>query len=337
MSTRQTLTGLIRKGVNNVGRKAKRLKRLLRQANSVQEQTVIRERFNLLDAPTKANEPIKPRVQSWEQARHGYMTNQQIHAHNITEVATLDNLTLFAATKYELDYDSLQTYDIDLIINCSQAKALSANTAKNNLVSGIDTFNELNNLLNVVTAKELQLDWSDGGGWQGSVAFWQKLYYLIQQEGFKRIVFTCFGGHGRTGTGLLSFLIANATYQANSSELWLETLRALYCKDVVETTIQENYLEQLELKVYREKLERSGKLTWAKEVATIKLNIAEMFTDGNSVEVKLDGANLLDNASSPNEMILKDLAASGSYIECATCGYWHAAGFCTDIYSTAKD
>ena len=95
-------------------------------------------------------------------------------------------------------------------------------------------------------ANELFLDWDDGGDFPANIKFWNELYDICKEKGYRNLLFCCLGGHGRTGTALLAFLISNSVHSFNISEHSVDKLKAVYCPNTVETLIQENYLERLD-------------------------------------------------------------------------------------------
>lgn len=100
--------------------------------------------------------------------------------------------------------------------------------------------------------KEIMLDWVDGEAIEFPIEFWVELRkYLIRNKA-KLLIF-CLGGHGRTGTAVCAILIACGW----TSQGAIDWLRANYCKEVVETWVQECYLDDLE-KQYQTRI-ASGK------------------------------------------------------------------------------
>lgn len=166
--------------------------------------------------------------------------------HYPTLVCQLGDLQLYAATKGILNGSTLKK--IDLVVNCSQASITTQYSVDNvnSMVRGGAQFESLKQ--HVVIDKqtpELHLDWQDGDDWPGGIAFWKELYAICQKEGYKAIVFCCLGGHGRTGTALAAFLIANSEVLKCADVLISEKIRDGYCEQAIETLVQERYLDYI--------------------------------------------------------------------------------------------
>jgi hypothetical protein len=106
---------------------------------------------------------------------------------------------------------------------------------------------------------ELLLDWDDAKVAPVHPVFWIDLAAFIKSKAFpyKKIVFCCFGGHGRTGTGIAALALAAGIY--NKAELEFEkgqefepTLaqRAMICtrSEYCHKKITWNFLENFSMK-----------------------------------------------------------------------------------------
>src|SRR3989304_150587 len=82
----------------------------------------------------------------------------------------------------------------------------------------------------------MSLRWSDGHAPTVRPGFWIKLIETLSQPG-DHIVFTCVGGHGRTGTALAGVLIE---YGGMSAEDAVEFVRTKYCDQAIESKEQED-------------------------------------------------------------------------------------------------
>lgn len=72
-------------------------------------------------------------------------------------------------------------------------------------------------------------------------ALWQKVEKRIEEHPDQdyELLFTCQGGHGRTGTAMACFLAASGAYDPLTAIKWV---RQYYCKSAVENRDQEKYL-----------------------------------------------------------------------------------------------
>lgn len=94
-------------------------------------------------------------------------------------------------------------------------------------------------------AEVIDIRWNDFKIPNLTPAFWQALWLGVEHKANEHpdkeyeILFTCQGGHGRTGTSMACFLVASGIYDPLSAIKWV---RENYCKSAVENMDQEKYL-----------------------------------------------------------------------------------------------
>lgn len=99
--------------------------------------------------------------------------------------------------------------------------------------------------LNALTnrmCKRVRFNWEDRTVPPVPLAFWKEVWRIIRQEGHKRVVFCCVGGHGRTGTALASMIVTESGMKPSKV---IAMVRKLHCEKAVETTGQEEYVKGL--------------------------------------------------------------------------------------------
>lgn len=107
-----------------------------------------------------------------------------------------------------------------------------------------------------VQVPEMILDWPDYGIIEWPLEFWTDLMTHIDKNNLKVCVF-CMGGHGRTGTAVAAMMMVSLNYTAYDAVEWL---RKNYCKKVVESKSQVEYLQWLDDEIAeRDKLEAEAK------------------------------------------------------------------------------
>jgi protein-tyrosine phosphatase len=94
-----------------------------------------------------------------------------------------------------------------------------------------------------VKHEEIVVAWPDFGIPYVLPTFWQALHNYLSNKGYTKACIHCEGGHGRTGTALAALLITLDGWSAEDAIGWLRTN---ICPLMVETPIQEAYLETLE-------------------------------------------------------------------------------------------
>ncbi len=89
----------------------------------------------------------------------------------------------------------------------------------------------------------MDIDWPDMGAGRLFKDEWQQLADLIKHDDdLKRVYLCCVGGHGRTGTAavILGLLLGALPYEGPITEL-----RKRYCKNIVESKKQFDYIEDM--------------------------------------------------------------------------------------------
>ena len=227
-------------------------------------------------------------------------------------VCEVGGINLYAATKSSITRENAK--NIQLIVNCSGISvSLGGKNDVEKLIIGSDKFDTLKGyILSLPVAEELRLDWTDGGIWPSGIAFWRELFDICKANNFTNIVFTCVGGHGRTGTALISFAIANSAYHVGMSVMYTKELNKRYCSQAVETMMQDEYLDVLEKEVRESSVDSLEVVNW---IAPVSSNSAA--TGTAKIELTKDDSNDGPAIS---------LDTSGKYC-CINCG--HLEEFCS--------
>jgi len=97
------------------------------------------------------------------------------------------------------------------------------------------------NLLNFNKVPSIiKIDWSDMGVPDLPKSFWKELIKVIRAEK-KRVVISCLGGHGRTGTALSILAVMMGITKTDP----VKFIREKYCKEAVESNSQLDYIEEM--------------------------------------------------------------------------------------------
>ena len=122
------------------------------------------------------------------------------------------------------------TNDCDLIVDCGRLvppqKGLFASNKRYRILEKY-----------IETPDIIKIAWTDYSIPPVLPGFWVDLYNLIPNN--SKVIFTCTGGHGRTGTGLVCFLMGSGEYNPVQA---LKYVRATYCSSAVENSGQEGYI-----------------------------------------------------------------------------------------------
>jgi len=87
----------------------------------------------------------------------------------------------------------------------------------------------------------LDIKWEDMGVPPLDFFFWKDLWSILPNG---RTVVCCFGGHGRTGTGLACLLMA--ADKSINAEKATSVVHAKHCDNAIESSSQEKYLEKIQ-------------------------------------------------------------------------------------------
>lgn len=85
----------------------------------------------------------------------------------------------------------------------------------------------------------VKFDWPDMSTVNAPLDFWLKLLETLPKNG--RIMITCHGGHGRSGTCMAAILIASGMCSGDA----MAYVRGMHCKKAIESMSQEDYLLML--------------------------------------------------------------------------------------------
>lgn len=133
------------------------------------------------------------------------------------------------------DEDGVRGFNGDLIVNLT----------KNPGIKNLSTAYKIPQLARhlVELPEEIVIGWQDYGTPPVKASFWNALQQYTKSKKYTNVCFHCMQGHGRTGTGIVSMMIANLGVDAENG---IMDLRELYCKHAVESDVQIVYLFQLD-------------------------------------------------------------------------------------------
>lgn len=314
--------GIYYKWSNKImGRRSKREKRAReRQAKQLQ---LVKENtnFDKLNKAISDTNPVKAveakattkmTATEWlKEKDYGIHWHHKSCSHKPTLVCSIGGINVHAATRDSITYNNAE--HIQLIINCTMMPTkLNKPESLERLVIGDEKkFASLrSHVIQPREIEELRLDWTDGGIWPSGISFWRELFDICKANNYTDIVFCCLGGHGRTGTALVSFLIANSAYEPVMSLNYTSELNKRYCFQAVETKAQEQYLDCLETENGRTEAVRENVVTW---IAPVQKQSNSAATGTAKIELKQDGPAI---GQTPN----------GAYC-CMACG--HLEEFCS--------
>ena len=152
----------------------------------------------------------------------------EVCRHVPTHVVTVDGVKIYGASKHSITAKNLPLNVIMLAL-CDFR-----------VTKAIDAPEEFSSLLaaELPCPPVIRLDWNDGGTPPVQDTFWPLLHAALKQQKKDLLVF-CLGGHGRTGTAISSYIIANGPEIATRS---VGIVRKVYCNQCVETQSQVEYL-----------------------------------------------------------------------------------------------
>ena len=156
--------------------------------------------------------------------------------------------------------------------NCNNATAdlcldLNRNMSAGPIIKGDPAFMTLNKWAGKHT-RTVTFDWPDYGIIDVPLSFWLELLDACPADG--RVMITCHGGHGRSGTCLAALMIARGMTSGGA----MEYIRLMHCHKSIESTRQEAYLQKLALEAVMRGISS----------ATVEEAIAEVSRDDGKFE-----------------------------------------------------
>lgn len=111
------------------------------------------------------------------------------------------------------------------------------------IMHGSEGWQNLINTFNSQPEEWMAIKWPDMSSPNiNLVGFWNGLHENAKARGITKVIFYCFGGHGRTGSALASILVECVDYTPEEA---IAIIRKVYCEEAVETKSQEAYLANL--------------------------------------------------------------------------------------------
>ncbi|MEK6883351.1 MAG: protein-tyrosine phosphatase family protein [Nanoarchaeota archaeon] len=168
-------------------------------------------------------------------------TTTKTCSHEPKAVFKHNDITFYGATSRNIEGKHLQSGD--LILNCGAYNSICSGSISTGPFKKTPTWLDPTPYkLSFYVPDEIWLDWDDFKTPVINVQFWKDLIQKAKENGIKRVIVTCSGGHGRTGTALSALLVAIGV-DARKAVLFL---RQHYCTEAVETTDQYAYIKNLD-------------------------------------------------------------------------------------------
>jgi len=162
--------------------------------------------------------------------------------HNPTLICQIDGVRFYGASRSRLNNQTLAECHADLLINLTgftlyhQSEQLIKRAQRR--------WNPLRKYFERNRVEEIVLDWPDMKVIPVGRKFWSDFFSLIKKAKKKNVVVFCVGGHGRTGTCVASFMTVMLKIHGGQA---IRTIREGYCREAVETKVQEDYVRALTL------------------------------------------------------------------------------------------
>jgi hypothetical protein len=154
--------------------------------------------------------------------------------HGVMPAFVYDNMTFYGGAG--VDVDTPTTYDLVLDL----ARAVSIEKRNPVLIAGGPMEFTMLNTLTRKMPPIVDFNWKDFGiPGSAGLEFWRAIVDEIKRLSPDKVLVTCAGGHGRTGTCLsIIYGILDGKQGWDS----IEDIRNYYCKQAVETVEQEDYI-----------------------------------------------------------------------------------------------
>jgi len=142
---------------------------------------------------------------------------------------TVNGTDLYIGHRTESVFDN---FNLNLIIDCSNEKRYDPDDG---FFGGNFAFPRMEEYV-IPRPKVLTMAWHDFHVPPIGIKFW---YALVKEIKGQSVAIVCSGGHGRSGTALACVLAAMGIRNP------VQLIRNHYCKKAVETTAQENYVNNV--------------------------------------------------------------------------------------------
>lgn len=192
--------------------------------------------------PAKVHKsPASSYSKDWQKTTPGCSANKSGYSsryhytsckHEAEVVFTIRGCRFFGATKAKLNIAGIRNVGKALVVNATTGKFGPAESGIRSGPAWLDKTQF------VVDFDEIHMRWPDFSTPEVPPTFWSYLLKQVGEQGYKTVVFTCDGGHGRTGTALACILVAQGWPAAEA----MDFIREGYCKEAIETESQEDYI-----------------------------------------------------------------------------------------------
>lgn len=157
--------------------------------------------------------------------------------HRPTLIFKVGNLEVHGASEMYVQASSVRGFD--LVVSLLGRRRFSE---AGNLIRGPRKWAFLRRFTSRAIVEELVLDWKDQDSFPVGRDFWVAFYEALRDGGYKKILFYCMGGHGRTGTAVGCLMTVALNIHGGRA---VKEIRDNYCKSAIETRKQEDYVRSM--------------------------------------------------------------------------------------------
>lgn len=157
--------------------------------------------------------------------------------HKPTLIFKAGSLEVYGASRMNIDENSVRGFD--LVVNLLGRRRFLEG---GNLIRGSQKWAFLKKFTSRAAVEELVLDWKDQAVFPVGRDFWVALYEALIKDGYKKVVFFCEGGHGRTGTAVGCLMTVALNIHGGRA---IKEIRENYCRQAIESKKQEDYVRSM--------------------------------------------------------------------------------------------
>lgn len=154
----------------------------------------------------------------------GSSFSRYVCRHEPSLILEIDGIKYYAS-----DAKGVEKFTGDMVVNFTTRSNLPGGNIPKNILKHIE-----------IPFEEIMIPWPDFGLPKVKITLWKALHSYFKQKKLKTVCFHCEGGHGRTGTALSAFMVANIGYSALEA---VYHIRDRHCEEAVETSEQCKYLQ----------------------------------------------------------------------------------------------
>lgn len=157
--------------------------------------------------------------------------------HQPTLVFKVGDLEVFGASECHVTRQAASHFD--LVVNLTGHRKFKTGAS---MIQAPRKWAFLRRYLADAPLEELVFDWKDQGVFPVGRDFWINFLEQLKRDDYRKILFFCVGGHGRTGSAIGCLMTVALDIHGGQA---IRRIKDGYCKKAIETKGQEEYVRSM--------------------------------------------------------------------------------------------